>query len=403
MLAAACGDGAATGGDGGGAGADAPGTGDAGTKGDAGVKDGGIDDGGGVDGGKIDAGPTDAGTDDAGSPDVQEEDIGVDSGADDAGIDDVGTPDAGPFDAGGARCDQGGQTAGSSGLEAPFGEAVVGLCRMALGCPAQWKLARPPESYHHSGTPNHKLLWRVWYYGWARLAGTPAELDDARSFLISFYTTQEQFGHQAISAGANEVLNTSHYQIWTNGKTCARLLAVRYADRDLLDATGEWWRHETALYDALQRGGSIDAPGARFKEGQAGPSQLRDVIYAMIMGWPLSGSPGNQNAAWWDQYYNVSAWTLRELLRMGDDLGGAKKAGPADLPKLSDPLHLYTNGADYVFVFPKLTGALEPLFWVARLNGQTTYAPYVAGTPGDNPDPPPDLPGAQEQIIPGVQ
>ncbi|MBI5524934.1 MAG: hypothetical protein HY897_01225 [Deltaproteobacteria bacterium] len=49
------------------------------------------------------------------------------------------------------------------------------------------------------------------------------------------------------------------------------------------------------------------------------------------------------------------------------------------------------------------TGALEPLFWVARIGGQTTYAPYLGGTPGDNPNPPPDLPGAQVQVIPGRQ
>ena len=73
--------------------------------------------------------------------------------------------------------------------------------------------------------------------------------------------------------------------------------------------------------DAFEK--PIDAPGARFKPGQAGPSQLRDTLYAMIRGAPLSGPPGNMNAPWWDDYYNVSAWTMREIYRATDTSNAA--------------------------------------------------------------------------------
>lgn len=333
---------------------------------------------------------------------------GTDTGHAASGTSGEGTSDASSGDAsssggppGGApACDAGGQDAGSNGAEAPFGEAVVGLCRRALGCPSTWTLAPPPEGYKFKGTPNHKLLWRVWYYGWSRLMGTPDQVSESKDMLLDFFAVQVEGGHQAIG-GANEVLTSSHYQIWANGMTCARLLAVYHDDPELLGATGRWWRGEKALHDVLQRGGSIDAPGARFKDGQQGPNQLRDVIYAMIRGEPLSGNPGKPNSAWWSDYYNVAAWTLRELQRLGDDLGGAADAGPADLPALRDPLEVYTQGDDYVFVFPVMRGALEPLFWTARIGGQVQYAPYVAGTPVDNPFPPPDLPGAALTTIPG--
>ena len=305
--------------------------------------------------------------------------------------------------AGGApACHQGGQQAGSSGAEAPFGEAVVGLCRQALGCASTWTLAPPPMGYQFQGTPNHKLLWRVWWYGWARAAGTPTDVSDARAFLVQFFDSQLAAGHQALNTNANELLNTSHYQIWSNGMTCARLLAVHYADAELSAATGQWWRNERALYDLLERGGSIDAPGARFKDGQAGPNDLRDTIFAMLRGTQPLGKAKDPNAVWWEHYYNVAAWTLREILRLGDDVGGATGSGPFDLPLLSDPLHVRTNGSDYVFEFPKLRGALQPLFWVARIGGQTQYAPYVNGTPVDNPFPPPALPGASVTIVPGA-
>jgi hypothetical protein len=302
-----------------------------------------------------------------------------------------------------AACDQGGQDASSVGAEAPFGEAVVGLCRRVLGCPSVWSFAPPPMGYQYKGTPNHKLLWRVWWYGYAQAAGSAQEVSEARTFLIQHFEAQLSAGHQALGPKGNEVLNVSHYQIWSNGMTCARLLAVHYADSELEQVTGRWWRHERALYDLLEREGSIDAPGARYKPGQAGPSDLRDTLFAMLRGSPILGNAKNPNGAWWSNYYNVAAWTLRELLRLGDDLGGAAGAGPFELPRLSDPLHVRTRGNDFVYEFPRLLGALEPLFWVARIDGVKQYAPYTTGTPVDNPYPAPELPGATVTIVPGVQ
>ncbi|HEY1696141.1 MAG TPA: hypothetical protein VGG39_28435 [Polyangiaceae bacterium] len=310
------------------------------------------------------------------------------------------SPDAAPVDPGGSpACNQGGQTANSGGLEGPLGTAVVGLCRQAIGCSSTWTFAAPPDADRDGGTPNQKLLWRVWYYGWALRAGTAAQQSDARSFLQSFFDAGESTGHYAIG-NADEVLTTSHYEIWSNGMTCARLLSVVNADATILAATANWWTEEVALYDLLGRSGSIDAPGARFAEGGAGSSDLRDTIFAMIQGRTPAGHASDPNAAWWDDYYNVAAWTLREDFRRGDGLGGAAHATQADLPHLHDPLQVYTRGDDYVFSFPQLRVALDPLFWVARIGGVTTYAPYP-GAPGASPTPPPALQGATLLTVPG--
>jgi hypothetical protein len=364
--------------------------------------------------------PTDAevaAIDDAGSPSFDAGAIAIDDAGsvtiDDAGMTpafdagmtqsfDAGAPpeiDAGP--PGDVACDSGGQIAGSRGAEAPFGEAVVGLCRMALGCPSSWEMREPVRGSYGDvrGTPNHRLLWRVWYYGWARRAGTAAQIEDARAALLDFFARMQANGHYAWGPGGSEVLTTSHYQIWANGMSCARLLAVVHEDAPLLDVTGRFWRSEIALWNVLARGGSIDAPGARFHAG--GPSQLRDVLYAMIQGRTLPRPANNASAPWWSDYYNVAAWTLREVLRMGDDLGGARRASAADLPLLPDPLHVRTRGDDHVFVFPRLR-ALDPLYWVAFIGGEKSYAPHVDGMGGDNPHPPPALPGATELVLPGV-
>ncbi len=297
-------------------------------------------------------------------------------------------------------CDQGGQNASSGGNEAPYGEAVVGLVRAALGCETTWTLQPPPFDNRDTGTPNQKLLWRVWYYGWAQRQGTPEQKADAKDALLNILKAQLQYGQYAVSAGADEVLNTSHYQLWSNGMTAARLLAVAYQDRELAFAVGRWWRGEKALYDVLARGGHIESPGARYKESGADFAELRETIYGLITDSPLPAKTAKTD--WWNDYNNAGAWTLRELKKLGDDLGGAKSATQNDLPRLHDPLYIYTKGNDAVFVFPKLRAALQPRFWSAYINGQFTHSPFIDGTPVTNPFPPPELSGADFFIIPGA-
>jgi hypothetical protein len=288
----------------------------------------------------------------------------------------------------------------AQGVEQPFGDAVRGLCHMALGLPTDWVFAAPPSDYRNSGTPNQKLLWRTWYYGWALRAGTSAQKLDARQFLLDLLTAGFDYGHQNLS-DANEVLTASHYQLWAQGVAGARLLAWKSSDSTVLAATGRWWRGEKALYDVLARDESIDAPGARFPDGQAGPNGLRDVVYAQLTGRPLPGRAGTPTSPWWDDKYNAAAWMIRELQRGGDDLGGAGTAGSADLPLLRDPLYVYSRGADYVFVFPQMHGALEPLFWSARIGGVKSYSPYAPGAPTTPAVPAPELSGAMLKVIPG--
>jgi hypothetical protein len=294
----------------------------------------------------------------------------------------------------------------SGGYEAIFGKEVVATCRRALGCSTNLAVATPNTADERVGTPNQRLLWRVWYYGWAYEKGTVAQRSAARAQLLAFLQTQDRYGHEAIAAtgyDANEILTGSHYEIWSNGMTCARLISHLHQDGPVLDATAKWWRGEAALYRLLARGGSIDAPGARYFPGQTGGSnQLRDVVHAMIVGAPLPKPANQADGAWWSQYYNVAAWTLRELFRTGDDLGGAARVTNADLPVLRDPLYVNTRGSDWVFEFPKMRGALDPLFWVASIHGVKSYAPVVGGNPESSSVPAPLLPGAALVVVPGT-
>jgi hypothetical protein len=80
--------------------------------------------------------------------DAPSSDVTIDSHID-SPLDSIGGPvDAIAVDAdarpdGPPACASGGQLGTSKGLEAPWGTAVVGVCRRALGCPSTWTFAAP--------------------------------------------------------------------------------------------------------------------------------------------------------------------------------------------------------------------------------------------------------------------
>ncbi|HYC88503.1 MAG TPA: hypothetical protein VEO54_04760 [Thermoanaerobaculia bacterium] len=111
--------------------------------------------------------------------------------------------------------------------------SVANIARMAIGSScvdpdtsSVWTFGPPPATYFDGGTPNQKMLVRVWHYGWA-LRARPADLGTIRATLLDFINRQQQvtgsggpLGHYATTAGANEEL------------------IVREADHELVRAAG---------------------------------------------------------------------------------------------------------------------------------------------------------------------
>src|SRR5579859_6860980 len=93
---------------------------------------------------------------------------------------------------GGAACGAGDPTnpPTGGGFEAIWGRDVVGVCRRAIGCASDWGESTPNTADEGRGTPNQKLLWCVWYYGWAYEKGTKADVRDARRQLLSYLALQ---------------------------------------------------------------------------------------------------------------------------------------------------------------------------------------------------------------------
>lgn len=290
-----------------------------------------------------------------------------------------------PFDQGSGPCASGALHGNSPGTQTVGGEAIVNLVRMALNCPTPWVLTKPDSRWLFGGSPNQRLVSRVYYYAWAMKAGTATEKAEAKHLLLEFFSVGEQQGHYFF--GGNEVFPTSHYEVWYTGTTGARFFAWFYHDPELLAATAKWWKEEMALDKLLVRDGTIDTPGTRFGgPGQPTTNQLRDVLYLMISkldlpsnpggGGKPPGGPGVPNSPWWNDFYNSGPWIMRNLLRLGDDVGGAASATSADLPILHNPFCVYTKGSDYVRWFPVMTDAIQIVSWVARINGVRSHGPY---------------------------
>src|SRR6185436_112942 len=96
-----------------------------------------------------------------------------------------------------------------------------------------WTLRAPDADDFNGGSPNQKMLVRVWHYGWA-LRTRPSDLNSIRSTLLDFINRQQQMtgasngplGHYATTLGANEELTSSHYQLWAGAMAAAYLLAI---------------------------------------------------------------------------------------------------------------------------------------------------------------------------------
>jgi hypothetical protein len=277
-------------------------------------------------------------------------------------------------------------------------QAVANLSRLAMGTSScqpgvvdpTWVFGPPPASYLTGGTPNQKLLGKVWNYGWARWSttSTAQEKTDSRNALLSFLNDQQTFGHYT-AAQADEVLTSTHFQLWGAGIAGAYQLALANShatvDGQVRDAARRWWANERALWDRLVVNNQIDAPGARFAlTSQLGDNTLRDDVYRMLLG----NSPVTVRTCADDKFYTVS-WILRWVNTTsgaGPALG-QPVSGETATPRIRQTLCIYrldTSG-EFAFYFPVLTGVSDPLYWVEfRLPNGKAYAglpPNPAGKP----------------------
>jgi hypothetical protein len=267
------------------------------------------------------------------------------------------------------------------------------------------------------GTPNHRALAVACGYGWALKFGDEAQKKKARDRVETLFRFQNEGGHYTW-AETNECLTASHYNWWGVAFAALRWFARKNNDARVLELTGDWWRQEMALLSLMavpsgKLAGCIVAPGGRtvFDKNHpaSGGSVPRDIVYRLIMGLKLKKDDDwFKTAAEPRSFYKdknekldkdgkpfldiTAPWIVRDLLKSGDDFGGAREAGEAalqgdrsNLPKLVDRLHVVRTPTGHIAWFDDLTGTKgePPQFW-ARCD-------YEAGTQDyglDRPSPP---------------
>lgn len=302
--------------------------------------------------------------------------------------------------------------------------SVANIARMAIGSScvdpdtsSVWTFGPPPATYFDGGSPNQKILVRVWHYGWA-LRTRPADLNTIRATLLDFINRQQQvtasggpLGHYATTAGANEELTSSHYQLWSGAMAAAYLYAI--ADGGTLTTTSEtttretqirdalrrWWSDEQALYDRIYTNNQLDGPGARFANNHpTGPplnsNELRDDVYKLLRGL----SPAIFRSCSSERQV-TSSFVLQALAAKGVPRLGQPPAGWTPSPKLYDTLCVYRMGQDWTLYFPVMRSVTGALYWVEFRNSTIKRAtvPYDGVKPQSYP------PGvASLTSIPGV-
>ena len=288
--------------------------------------------------------------------------------------------------------------------------AVANIARMAIGAncvdpEGAWTFGPPPPDYFNGGTPNQKMLVRVWHYGWALKSNPrPSDLGTIRSTLLDFINRQQQstssyngpsgLGHYATALGANEELTSSHYQLWSGALAAAYLYAIANGgtltvtsetstpETAIRDAVRKWWSDEQALYDRIYvvlGNGQLDAPGARFANGfptggVLKSNALRDDVYRLLKGEaPLT----SRNCS--SERQVTASFVMQALTAKGVPRLGQPPTGYTAGAKLYDTLCVYRMGTtDWTLYFPNMRSVTGALYWVQFRNGVLTRAtvPY---------------------------
>lgn len=252
-------------------------------------------------------------------------------------------------------------------------------------------------------TPNQRAVSRALWFIDAHMAGREDERK-AIDYLIALYEEQEEYGHMArkprkAGAAPNEMfIPGNHYHIWLNAKASVLYFATEWGfadkpagsdERRLYELAARWFVHHTAANAACATPeGIIVAVGARAMQ-KGGPSApIRDAVYQMIKGLPLTGKAARKG--WWKrgEVGTMGAALVREMCERCDESMKRARAAtyPEDFPVMFDPVEIERWPDGHVVRAPTMR-ATKPvrLAWVDYRSGERgfdgTEPPVFGGDP----------------------
>jgi hypothetical protein len=274
------------------------------------------------------------------------------------------------------------------------------LRRLAVGA------GRPLGFGWTGGTPNHWALAAANAYAWGITRGSADERLQGRAQALEVFARQRDFGHMARMwqtrsglKGASELGTSSHFAWWQAAVYGIRWFAFRKKDTELLAATRQWLRGETALEKLCAVPGSfkVAMPGARTFVARGAADQRVMIYHGFQM--VTQRRPLHRSPEFWNALDRTGLWFLRLLLEKGDDLGGATDATESDLPRLVDPLYVKRTKKGHVAWFDHFTGLCPAYYaWIDYETGEERWGAdpsWPKSHPGgDNPFAVPEPPGS---------
>ena len=250
---------------------------------------------------------------------------------------------------------------------------------------------------------NQKLLARTWYYGWT-LRHNPGDVTCARNLLNEHLTNQFNNGHYSFNANTDEVLTTSHFQLYAGAMAGAYLFALTNGsnwttpslpapDSLALTPVRKWWLDEMALWNELRVSNVIDAPGARMPVTNPPTPPAPGATNMPYRNW-IDGQlrnirpPTPLPPQWATDRWYTGGWILETMNDANHNHNPTNLVAPLSgytpSVRVHDTLCIYRppNTSEWLYYFPTLRNASEPVFWVQSRPGQPHAAdPVVNGVP----------------------
>jgi hypothetical protein len=217
--------------------------------------------------------------------------------------------------------------------------------------------------FETGGTVNFWAMGVAGEYLRAQHFGTDAEKKKARKRAREYFDRQRKDGHMCRGFAIEQTCLDPHYNFHLVSAAVIRLAARESGHADVLDDSGEWFRWHVGLYrTCMSPRGEVFMPGLRAKGSASW--QVPTTVMCEILGLKPIG-PAKKPEKWKERFF-AGPRIVRQLLKGGDDLGGAKTSKETPFLRLPLTVRRYEGGH---VAFLGRAGAdltiLEPLDWVS--------------------------------------
>ena len=213
------------------------------------------------------------------------------------------------------------------------------------------------------GTVNFWAMGVAGEYLRALRFGTDEQKKKARKRAREYFDRQRRDGHMSRGFAVEQTCLDPHYNFHLVSAAVIRLGAREAGHADVLADSGEWFRWHVGLYrSCMTPKGEVAIPGLRATDPpswQTATMAIRTILDLKPIG------PAKKESKWKERVF-AGPRVVRQLLRQGDDLGGAKDSTDTPFLRLPMTVRRYENGYVASLKTPdEKLRIIKPLTWVS--------------------------------------